>query len=90
MSTNSNARATVESLVQLISSSTQDAISWYEKMGHDVPSLDAPHPLDYSQNTLALKKAIRILEGACEQLCTTLAQPGHTICNVGVDMPIFQ
>jgi hypothetical protein len=53
-------------------------------MGHDAPSLDAPHPLDYSQNALALKRAIRVLEGACEQLCTTLAQPGHTICNVGV------
>lgn len=77
-------KAKIDALLELISSATQAAVAEYEKTGSGVPTPDArsSHPLDSVPDALALKKAIRILEGACEQLCTTLAQPMHTIINV--------
>jgi hypothetical protein len=74
----------VNALVSLITSATRDAVAEYEKHGHEPPSLDLsePHPLDAELPSLALKKAIRTLESACERLCTTLAPPLHTIVNV--------
>jgi len=38
--------------------------------------------LDAVDDTVALKKAIRTLEGACQQLCATLAPPQHTVMNM--------
>jgi hypothetical protein len=84
MSTSNNSTVVAESLLELILSSAQEAMAIYKSTGNGVPSLDAVHPLDSSLNVLALKKAIRTLEGACEQLCSTLAPPGHTILNVSV------
>lgn len=75
-------RARVEALLSLIMSTAQDAMKEYEKAGHTVPSPDSPHPLDAAYGMLSLKRSIRILDGACQQLCTTLAQPEHTMCNV--------
>jgi hypothetical protein len=77
-------RAKLDALVKLISSATQEAVAEYERNGHGAPSLDLSeaHPADTVPTSLALKKAIRTLEGACEQLCTTLAPPTHTIMNV--------
>ncbi|KAI3603712.1 hypothetical protein WG66_006691 [Moniliophthora roreri] len=74
---------TIDALLTLIQTSAQSAVAEYNKSGFGVPSPDSPslHPLDSSSDVLALKKAIRILEGACERLCTTLAQPMHTIAN---------
>ncbi|KAF9458941.1 S-adenosyl-L-methionine-dependent methyltransferase [Collybia nuda] len=48
-----------------------------------VPSLDdtTPHPFDSDVSPLALKTAIQTLEGACAQLCATVARPGDTILN---------
>lgn len=85
-SSESGGKAQLEALLDLINMSVRDAIAEYEKSGHGVPSLDSQHlhpfKLDSSYDTLALKKAVRVLEGACESLCTTLAQPGHTLTNV--------
>ncbi|KAL0562889.1 hypothetical protein V5O48_019189, partial [Marasmius crinis-equi] len=73
----------IDALLGLIQSATRAAVTEYRKTGHGVPSPDDPfhHPLDSALDALALKKAIRVLEGACERLCTTLAQPMHTIAN---------
>jgi hypothetical protein len=83
MSTDSG-RVELEGLLSLINSATHDAMAIYEKSGHGVPSVYSAttHPLDAEAATLSLRKAIRTLEGACEQLCTTLAPPNHTLLNV--------
>ncbi|KAL0059950.1 hypothetical protein AAF712_013299 [Marasmius tenuissimus] len=73
----------IDALLELIHSATHDAVAEYRKTGCGVPSPDdsSPHPLDSASDALVLKKAIRVLEGACERLCTTLAQPMHTVAN---------
>ncbi|KIM78316.1 hypothetical protein PILCRDRAFT_595321 [Piloderma croceum F 1598] len=82
MSTGSG-RIELEGLLSLINSATHDAMAIYENSGHGVPSVHSAttHPLDAEATTLSLRKAIRTLEGACEQLCTTLAPPNHTLLN---------
>jgi hypothetical protein len=84
MASAAESRAKLSSLLGLITQATHDALAVYEKSGHGIPSIhDATtHPLDNDSMTLALKKAVRTLEGACEQLCATLAPPNHTILNV--------
>ncbi|KAH0581808.1 hypothetical protein H2248_011490 [Termitomyces sp. 'cryptogamus'] len=81
-------RAHIESLLKLINSSAQDALAQYEKHNLDIPLLSstASHPLDTTNETLELRKAIRVLEGACDQLCTALAPPIHTIVNMGQNL----
>ncbi|KAJ7595125.1 hypothetical protein C8J56DRAFT_885533 [Mycena floridula] len=76
-------KETVAALVKLISHSAQLALAEYEDTGVDLPSLTSQgsHPLDSAQDTLSLRKQIRILEGACEQLCSMLAPPVHTMVN---------
>ncbi|KAK1215011.1 hypothetical protein PQX77_022396 [Marasmius sp. AFHP31] len=73
----------INALLELIQSATHSAVAEYRKTGHGIPSPDdsSPHPLDFSPDTAVLKQAIRVLEGACERLCTTLAQPMHTLLN---------
>ncbi|KAG2109304.1 S-adenosyl-L-methionine-dependent methyltransferase [Suillus discolor] len=73
----------VETLLSIINSSAREAIAEYKNTGHGVPGVDAGtlHPLDFATDTLALRKAIRLLEGACEQLNTILAPPQHTTYN---------
>lgn len=79
-----SARAQVESLLAIINQAAFDALDEYEKYGQSAPIPDSleRHPLDNAQDKLLLKKIISKLEGACEQLCTTLAPPTHTIMNV--------
>ncbi|KAJ8073210.1 hypothetical protein PM082_020079 [Marasmius tenuissimus] len=79
----STATSDIDALLGLIQSATYSAVAEYRKTGRGVPSPDddSPHPLDSAPDALALKKAIRVLESACERLCTTLAQPMHTIAN---------
>ncbi|KIJ15468.1 hypothetical protein PAXINDRAFT_77055 [Paxillus involutus ATCC 200175] len=74
-------RAKLESLLRLVNSAAQEAIAMYEMAGDDAPSIDSTefHPLDEAIDQVALKRTIRILEGACAQLCTTLAPPSHTL-----------
>ncbi|KAG1905249.1 S-adenosyl-L-methionine-dependent methyltransferase [Suillus fuscotomentosus] len=73
----------VEALLSIINSSAREAMAEYKNTGHGVPGIDANtlHPLDFATDTLALRKAIRLLEGACEQLNTILAPPQHTAYN---------
>ncbi|KAG2158605.1 S-adenosyl-L-methionine-dependent methyltransferase [Suillus bovinus] len=75
--------AKVEALLDIINTSAREAMAEYKKTGHGVPGVDAGafHPLDLATDGLALRKAIRLLEGACEQLNTILAPPQHTAYN---------
>lgn len=77
-------RSQVESLLSIIRESAYTALSQYENAGGTTPALESilTHPLDVSNDNLKLKKTISTLEGACEQLCTMLAPPSHTIMNV--------
>ncbi|KAF9263799.1 S-adenosyl-L-methionine-dependent methyltransferase [Marasmius fiardii PR-910] len=83
MTSNTSSRAQIKALLDLINSSAEEAMAEYEKTGHDIPSPGSKksHPLDSQPGAIALKRAIRTLEGACERLCTTLAQPMHTLLN---------
>ncbi|KAG1794095.1 O-methyltransferase-domain-containing protein [Suillus plorans] len=76
-------KAKLEALLTLINTSARDAIALYEQYG-DVPAIDQAelHPLDNAVDQVALKSAVRILEGACAQICTTLAPPAHTAVNL--------
>ncbi|EGO18879.1 hypothetical protein SERLADRAFT_480559 [Serpula lacrymans var. lacrymans S7.9] len=78
-----SAKVELQGLLALINSSANEAIAEYDKAGQEVPTLDSTlsHPLDTALDSLALKKAIRVLEGACQQLCATLAPPQHTVIN---------
>ncbi|KAJ7264744.1 S-adenosyl-L-methionine-dependent methyltransferase [Mycena rebaudengoi] len=80
-------RAELEKLLEVINGAALLAIEEYEKNGNGVPSLDSveKHPLDDAFDSLALRKAIRLLEGACGQLCATLAPPAHTVINRSQD-----
>src|ERR1700684_267740 len=83
MSHTKTPRAKLDALLVLLNSAAQDAIAEYERTG-DVPSKESSHPRDSQYPTIALKNALRILEGACDQLCTTLAPPTHTLLSVSV------
>jgi hypothetical protein len=74
-------RANLDALLALLNSAAQDAIAEYQRTG-DVPSKESVHPRDSQHPATALKNALRILEGACDQLCTTLAPPTHTLLSV--------
>ncbi|KAG1813527.1 S-adenosyl-L-methionine-dependent methyltransferase [Suillus subaureus] len=76
--------AKLEALLSIINSSARQAIAEYKNTGHGVPSADATtfHPLDSATDTIALKKAIRLLEGAYHQLSAILAPPQHSVMNL--------
>ncbi|KAG2035383.1 S-adenosyl-L-methionine-dependent methyltransferase [Suillus americanus] len=76
--------AKLEALLDIINSSARQAIAEYKNTGHGVPSADAAvfHPLDSATDTIALKKAIRLLEGAYNQLSAILAPPQHSVMNL--------
>lgn len=76
--------ARLEALLALINSSAGQAMALYEQVNGTVPSIDSTelHPLDEALDQVELKAAICTLEGACAQLCTTLAPPGHTAINL--------
>ncbi|KAG2029970.1 S-adenosyl-L-methionine-dependent methyltransferase [Suillus americanus] len=69
--------AKLEALLDIINSSAHQAIAEYKKTGHGVPSADATtfHPLDLMTDTLALKRAIRVLEAQYWH------PPQHTVMN---------
>lgn len=75
--------AQLEALLEIINSSARLAIAEYKNHGNSVPTIHSTefHPLDLATDTVALKKAIRPLEGACQQLCASLAPPQHTVIN---------
>ncbi|KAH9949716.1 S-adenosyl-L-methionine-dependent methyltransferase [Amylocystis lapponica] len=76
-------KAQVDALLSLISTAAYAAVAEYDKKGYDVPSLDSTDASSLSAmaGNLSLKRAVRMLEGACEQLCVTLAMPSHTMVN---------
>jgi hypothetical protein len=85
MSSTTSPKAQLEALLDIITKSAKAAIAEYEKSPAGVPSPLAtePHPLDLEEApNVALIKAVRVLEGACDQLCTTLAPPPRTLVNV--------
>ncbi|KAG6372999.1 S-adenosyl-L-methionine-dependent methyltransferase [Boletus reticuloceps] len=75
--------AQLEALLEIINTSARQAITEYKKGGNEVPTLESKtyHPIDFANDTVALKKAVRLLEGACQQLCASLAPPQHTVHN---------
>ncbi|KIJ64096.1 hypothetical protein HYDPIDRAFT_168169 [Hydnomerulius pinastri MD-312] len=77
--------AQLEALLEIINTSARQAIAEYKKHGNgaDVPTIQSTtfHPLDFKEDTVVLKKAVRLLEGACQQLCASLAPPQHTVIN---------
>ncbi|KAF9236987.1 O-methyltransferase-domain-containing protein [Melanogaster broomeanus] len=79
-----SAEAQLEALLEIINSSARQAIAEYKKGGNGVPTIHSKtfHSVDFATDTLALKKAVRLLEGACQQLCASLAPPQHTVINI--------
>jgi hypothetical protein len=76
----------ISSLVSLISNAAKVIEAQYAKSSKPfVPSLDdtKPHPFDLQIPSSELKAAIQTLEGACAQLCATVARPDHAVLNVG-------
>ena len=75
----------ISALVALIVNAAKSIEAEYAKSSTpSVPSLDdiTPHPLDSQISSASLRQATQILEGACAQLCATVARPQHTITNV--------
>ena len=75
----------VPALVALIVNAAKTVEAEYAKSSQpSIPSLDdlSPHPLDTEISSPGLKQATQILEGACAQLCATIARPDHTVVNV--------
>lgn len=81
-----SAEAQLEALLEIINTSARQAIAEYKKAGNDVPTINSAefHPLDISVHNVALRKAVRLLEGACQQLCASLAPPQRTVLNVSL------
>lgn len=78
-------RSEIDALLALVQKSALAAVAEYEQSGAGtIPTLNSAdkHPLDDVAGSVALKRAIQDLEGACERLCTTLAAPSHTLLNV--------
>ncbi|KAF5372438.1 hypothetical protein D9757_009921 [Collybiopsis confluens] len=84
----SDGTASVRALLELINGSAENAMAEYERHGAPVPALQStrPHPLDQIQDVLRLRKIVRTLEGACEQLCATLAPPAASVVNRGQNL----
>ncbi|KAL4260401.1 O-methyltransferase COMT-type [Pleurotus pulmonarius] len=83
----STGKAQVRALLGLLNTAVEEAIAEYDKQGLDIPVIDSvyAHPMDGRLPTLKFKHAIRTLEAACGQICTTLAQPSHTMLNYSMD-----
>ncbi|KAJ3504647.1 hypothetical protein NLJ89_g7832 [Agrocybe chaxingu] len=73
----------IAALGALISNATKVVEGHYARSAKPyVPSLEdtEEHPLDRSLDP-ELREAVQIIEGACAQLCATLARPSHTVVN---------
>ncbi len=79
----------IHQLVALITSAAKTIEDEFAKSPEPIiPTLDdvKPHPLDGSPGD-AIRQAVAILDGACAQLCASVAPPSHTIVNVSIDIP---
>lgn len=76
----------ISALVSIITNAANTIESYYKTSETKpyVPSLDEiePHPLDHTAYPPDVRHAVQTLEGACNQLSTTIARPGHTMLNV--------
>jgi len=75
--------AQLEALLEIINTSARQAIAEYKKGGNDVPTIyfKTSHPMDFATDTIALRNAVRLLEGAFQQLSASLTPPQHIINN---------
>ncbi|TFY54971.1 hypothetical protein EVG20_g9490 [Dentipellis fragilis] len=63
----------VHTLLKLIASSANDAVALWEQEAGSIPSLDEAKPDSTCASHPDLLRSVRILEGACFQLCSTLS-----------------
>ncbi|KAI0044137.1 S-adenosyl-L-methionine-dependent methyltransferase [Auriscalpium vulgare] len=70
---------TLYGLLSLINSATADAIRQYEISGCPIPSLESSAEPLLPKDPTSLMRAVRVLEGACRQLCSTLTPPETTV-----------
>ena len=78
-------RTELAALLLLISEATKVVENEFQRSEQsDIPSLNElnPHPLDTKVYSVEMRNALQILEGACAQLCATVARPSHTMLNV--------
>ncbi|RDB28143.1 3-O-methyltransferase 2 [Hypsizygus marmoreus] len=71
-------------LARIISTQVEVIIAEYTAAGQSLPSLHSTTvgPFDTPERSSAnLSKAIQVIEGACAQLCATVASPGHVVTN---------
>lgn len=75
----------LKGLLELLTVSLQEIEAAYHAGGHDIPSLDSVEsgPYDVPEKmSFQLTKAIQMVEGACAQICASVAPPGHIVLNV--------
>ncbi|PPQ70231.1 hypothetical protein CVT24_013089 [Panaeolus cyanescens] len=87
------AKGTISALVELIAQASKIVEAAYESAEKPwVPDLDdvEPHPLDEHVWSKELKTAVQTIEGACAQLCATIAKPSYTLAhkNLGFIEPV--
>jgi hypothetical protein len=82
----------ISSLLTLINDAARTLQEAYIDEDGYVPYLDdtESHPLDGKLSPPEMKEAVQVLEGACAQLCATLARPNHTLLNVSPNQLSFQ
>lgn len=80
----SPAKSEIFSLISLITDAASSIEYYYQANGESIPSLDnsQSHPVDNTPYPADIRRAIQTIEGACLQLCATVAPPSHTILNV--------
>ncbi|KAL4063021.1 hypothetical protein V8B97DRAFT_2026540 [Scleroderma yunnanense] len=76
--------AQLEALLDIINSSACQVIAEYRNTGNSIPIINSTklHPLNSAIDTVELRKVIHLLEGACQQLCASLAPPQQTVTNL--------
>ncbi|KAF8058197.1 S-adenosyl-L-methionine-dependent methyltransferase [Lyophyllum atratum] len=77
-------RTQLTSLISLIQESARVVETEFQRSCiPDIPSLDdlEPHPFDTAVYSEEMRHAVQVLEGACAQLCATVARPTHTMLN---------
>ncbi|KAA1475129.1 S-adenosyl-L-methionine-dependent methyltransferase [Dentipellis sp. KUC8613] len=78
----STTTAEISALIELISSSAASAIAAWDQEAGGVPALDAPvADSTRTGNSPDLLRAVRLLEGACSQLCAVLSPTFISVVN---------
>ena len=72
----------IRRLLKLINTAAEDAIQQYESAGCEVPTPTSRTTPKLPEDVLPLKRSLRILEGACQQLVVTLTPPDIAIYTV--------